>query len=115
MLERLPKDTLTTADCLWLKCPWCGIDMAGAQVSLGAVHEAHVNAERGLRWARRGQDGRPDDGAIEVDCPTCGKPSIAAFQMIHRTPATRLLPVRTAADVAFASATKFQNGEARDG
>lgn len=102
MLDRLPRDTLaTTLD--QLSCPWCGQEMGEAPLTLEAVHQAHVWGERGLRWAGRETDGQAVEEALKVACPTCGKGAIVAFQLIHREPATRLMAVRTAADVAWAA------------
>lgn len=107
MLERVLRDTLTT-NLDALHCPWCGVDMGEAPLTLEAVHQAHVWGDRGLRWAGRQTDGQAAEEALQVCCPTCGKGSIVAFPLIHREPATRLLAVRTAADVAFASAAPLR-------
>lgn len=102
MLERLPSDTLASfMDAV--RCPWCSSDMADATVTIGALHELHAFAERGLRWADRLNDGQAGDSQALVLCTTCGKPSILAFPILRGTHATRLLAVRTAADVAWAA------------
>jgi sarcosine oxidase delta subunit len=102
MFDRLPRDTLAS----WLdevRCPWCGGDMDDAPLTLGAIHHLHTFSDRGLRWGERQTDGQAGECQAAVTCPTCGKPSIAAFPIMHREPATRLMAVRTAADVAWAS------------
>lgn len=102
MPDRLPFDTLASMVDM-LRCPWCAAGMEEALVCLGDLHQLHTEGQNGLRWAERDKDGQAGVAQVRALCPNCGRPSIAAFPIIKRHPATRLMAVRTAADLAWAS------------
>ena len=112
MLERLPRDVLVDRDGT-IACPWCGGDMSEATLTLEALLDVHSHA-RGLRWADREADGTAGVHALATTCANCGKPSIAAFPVLHGEPALRLMAVRTAADVAWLSRPRVEAASAEN-
>ena len=83
------------------RCPWCGASPGEATVSLEAILDAWEAHE--LDFASRQDDGTASTNALTADCPTCAKPFMVALQDNRQGRFMRLLPVRTRADVEFAS------------
>jgi hypothetical protein len=82
-------------------CPWCdAYGIADAVVTLEALSQAHYDGA--LHGVAREPNGAAPPGALTVDCPACGRPSMIVLAVVPgRLPELRLIPVRTAADVTY--------------
>ncbi len=96
-MSDLPRDRVTDYDGHLARCPWCGsLDIELASISLENLVQAWC-CDVTARPKRTG--GPAECGALTVDCPACGRPSMIALQRHSGVAVVRLLAVRTEKDV----------------